>query len=159
MTMHLARGLYDHNTSKKQPKQLTTNQKAAMEPQWRERNKFLKRQGLPILTFDEFVNYVQGKNVSKSTKNNPKLHTKLTTDVTETKYTEVFNTKISNVSPDACTVKRSILDKRDLALEKPEVRAAILAKSYRVMPLFNKGGYQFVTDGEDVTTLGSRSRR
>ncbi len=53
--------------------------------------------------------------------------------------------------------KRSIMD--NLHKESPETQKAILDKASRVMPLFNKGGLQYLTDGEDITQIGTKSRR
>lgn len=47
----------------------------------------------------------------------------------------------------------------NLANEKVDVQAQILSKAARVSPIYNKGGYQYVTPGEDVKTIGSKSRR
>lgn len=43
--------------------------------------------------------------------------------------------------------------------EAPHVQKAILDKASRVMPLFNKGGLQYATDGTDLKTVGTKSRR
>lgn len=51
----------------------------------------------------------------------------------------------------------SVID--NLANEKVDVQAQILSKAARVSPIYNKGGYQYVTPGEDVKTIGSKSRR
>jgi len=45
-----------------------------------------------------------------------------------------------------------------LHLEAPHIQRAILDKAARVAPLYNKGGYQFVTDGIDIKTIGSKSK-
>lgn len=47
----------------------------------------------------------------------------------------------------------------NLHKEKPEVQKEILAKASRCMPLYNKGGYQFATDGTDMKMVGSKTRR
>ena len=59
-------------------------------------------------------------------------------------------------SPDA-TVKRDIMT--NLHKEPEHVRKEILDKASRVMPLFNKGGLQYATPGEDMTQVGTKSRR
>lgn len=43
--------------------------------------------------------------------------------------------------------------------EAPHVQKAILDKASRVMPLYNKGGLQYATDGTDMKTVGTKSRR
>jgi len=51
----------------------------------------------------------------------------------------------------------SVID--NLHKEKVDVQAQIIRKASRVAPIYNKGGYQFVTDGTDPSQIGSRSRR
>jgi hypothetical protein len=47
----------------------------------------------------------------------------------------------------------------NLHKESPEVQKAILDKASRCMPLYNKGGLQYATPGEDMTQVGTKSRR
>jgi hypothetical protein len=47
----------------------------------------------------------------------------------------------------------------NLHKEKPEVQKEIMLKASRCMPLFNKGGLQYATPGEDMTQVGTKSRR
>ena len=47
----------------------------------------------------------------------------------------------------------------NLHKESPEVQKEILYKASRCMPLYNKGGIQFATPSEDLTQVGSKSRR
>lgn len=56
----------------------------------------------------------------------------------------------------ACA-KRDIMT--NLHKEKPEVRKAILEKASRVMPLYNKGGLQLLSPNDDLTKIGTQSRR
>jgi len=53
----------------------------------------------------------------------------------------------------------SIMDPFNLQKESEDVREAIIAKSKRVAIAYNKGGYQYITDETDPTTLGSSERR
>jgi hypothetical protein len=54
---------------------------------------------------------------------------------------------------------RSVMDPMSWRGETAEVIAATQAKAQRLMPLYNKGPVQYLTDGEDLTTVGSKSRR
>ena len=54
-------------------------------------------------------------------------------------------------------VKRDIMT--NLHKEKQEVREAILEKASRVMPLYNKGGLQLLSPFDDLTKIGTLSRR
>lgn len=52
--------------------------------------------------------------------------------------------------------RNSVMDAAQLAKEAPEVRDAIIAKSKRLAPAYNKGAVQYVTDGADIETLGRK---
>ena len=52
--------------------------------------------------------------------------------------------------------RNSVMDAAQLAKESPEVREAIIAKSKRLAPAYNKGAVQYVTDGADIETLGRK---
>jgi len=54
-----------------------------------------------------------------------------------------------------CTVK-SIMDPKELAKESAETRAAIIAKSRRLAPIWNKGAYQFISEEMDPTDIGRK---
>jgi len=53
--------------------------------------------------------------------------------------------------------KKGIME--NLHKESPEVQKEIMIKASRCMPLFNKGGLQYATPGEDMTQVGTKSRR
>ena len=57
---------------------------------------------------------------------------------------------------DSCA-NRSIMNR--LHEEPKHVRDEILFKASRCMPLFNKGALQYATPGEDMTQVGTKSRR
>lgn len=59
-------------------------------------------------------------------------------------------------SSDSCAAK-GIMTR--LHKESKATREEILRKASRCMPLYNKGGLQYATDGEDLTQVGSKSRR
>jgi hypothetical protein len=59
-------------------------------------------------------------------------------------------------SSDSCA-KKDIMTK--LHNEPKHVREEILNKASRVMPLYNKGGLQYVTPETDMKMVGSKSRR
>jgi hypothetical protein len=56
----------------------------------------------------------------------------------------------------SCT-NRSLMS--NLHKEPEHVRKEILDKASRVMSLFNKGGLQYATPAEDLTQVGTKSRR
>ena len=47
----------------------------------------------------------------------------------------------------------------NLHKERPEVQKEILYKASRCMPLYNKGGLQYASPAEDLTQVGTKSRR
>jgi len=53
--------------------------------------------------------------------------------------------------------KKGVME--NLHKERPEVQKEIMLKASRCMPLFNKGGLQYATPGEDMTQVGTKSRR
>lgn len=57
--------------------------------------------------------------------------------------------------PGAC-ISRSVMDPVSLAKESPEVRDAIIAKSKRLAPAYNKGAVQYVSDETDPKTIGRK---
>jgi hypothetical protein len=48
------------------------------------------------------------------------------------------------------------MDPVSLARETPEVRDAIIAKSKRLAPAYNKGAVQYVSDETDPKTIGRK---
>lgn len=59
-------------------------------------------------------------------------------------------------SRDSCA-KKDIMSR--LHKEPEHVKKEILDKASRVMPLYNKGGLQYVTPETDIKTVGTKSRR
>lgn len=59
-------------------------------------------------------------------------------------------------SSDSCA-KKDIMTR--LYKEPEHVKKEILNKASRVMPLYNKGGLQYVTPDTDMKMVGSKSRR
>jgi hypothetical protein len=52
--------------------------------------------------------------------------------------------------------RTGMMDPAKLAKESPEVRDAIIAKSKRLAPAYNKGAVQYITDDADIQTLGRK---
>ena len=53
--------------------------------------------------------------------------------------------------------KRGVMS--NLHKEETKTQKEILIKASRVMPLYNKGALQYCTDGTDLTTVGTKSRK
>lgn len=58
--------------------------------------------------------------------------------------------------PASAAANRSVM--ANLHKESEETRAAILAKAARVMPLYNKGGLQVLTESDDLKCLNKVTR-
>lgn len=71
-------------------------------------------------------------------------------------YRGQHNIRISVDSGSGIAAKKSIMDEMVLQREKPEVAEAIRQKARRTAPLFNKGGLQYISDGEDLTSIGKK---
>ena len=66
---------------------------------------------------------------------------------------------LQSLETNACnTTRNSVMDAVSLAKEPEHVREAIIAKSKRIAIAYNKGAYQYVTDGTDPKTIGSGER-
>lgn len=70
----------------------------------------------------------------------------------------IIPSHVSSPDPTECT-NHSIMDPMQLNKEAPAVQAAIIQKSQRIAPHFNKGAHQFVSEDMDMKTLGRKSRR
>jgi hypothetical protein len=133
--MHLV-GPY-MTTTRYSSKKRKSNSKKAAESEAKH-NAWLVKQGLT-------PNQIQLKkafvgNVRKS----------ITTDLTTSNPYQLSNS-VGN------GFKKGIME--NLHKEAPDVQREILVKASRCMPLFNKGGLQYATPGEDMTQVGSKSRR
>lgn len=81
------------------------------------------------------------------------------------KYVETLKVDRSTAHYDSAGLKgdasscanRSLMS--NLHKESKETREAILEKASRVMPLYNKGGLQLLSPNDDLTKIGTQSRR
>ena len=135
MTMHLLPAYYTTTVSKRKKKAKPKSPKQIAYEKW------LQKQGLSSdqIKSKKAVDFSWKKEYTSSIK-------------VERKYNSVE----MNGPKDACA-KRGIME--TLHNEAPEVQASILYKASRVMPLYNKGGLQYATPEEDMTQVGTKSRR
>lgn len=134
MSMHLLPAYYNDIGKRKRKK------KAKAEPS--NHDKWLLKQGLHLSQIKKKkgldsgwkTRYTEGMMVDRSTKS--------------------YDDKDFVASP---TAKTDIMT--NLHKEPKHVRDAVLDKASRVMPLYNKGGLQLLTDKKDLTTVGTLSRR
>lgn len=135
MSMHLEKAFL--TTTRYSSKKKKSNSKRLAESEAKH-NAWLAKQGLT-------PNQIQLK---KAFVGNVRINTK--PDLTTSNPYQLSNS-VGN------GYKKGIME--NLHKESPEVQKEIMAKASRCMPLFNKGGLQYATPGEDMTQVGSKSRR
>lgn len=147
MSMHLVRGM---STTRHRRQQPVTKAKLEMwRKQWREHVAVFRRRRLKPPTFEEFVRSVHG-DVAVSglpVDNQPDSvlqHSK--------KHREQYQSQGDAYVP----AEPSIMDPRALESEPSRVKDAILDKSRRIAPAYNKGPANYVTDGSDPSELGKK---
>lgn len=127
-------------TSPKKKKKMTKQEKATLV----EYNKWRKQNGL------EETNTLKAKKFIRSfTEYRPKA-----TYIRSSSHVK----SLEAITPITCA-RTSIMDRMSLDKEPEHVREQIVAKSKRIAQMYNKGGYQYITDDVDITTIGTRSRR
>ena len=98
-------------------------------------------------------------NQIKSKKTKDKTWTKQYTESLQvdrsTKEHERSLREVCNSAPDA-TAKRGVMT--NIHKESEETRKAILDKAKRVMPLYNKGGLQVLSESDDLKALNKVAR-
>ncbi len=73
MSMHLVGPYLTTTNYKKRKVKMTKAKQAALELRWKEHNKFLKSIRCSTVTFEEFMDYVNGKKSKKTIQAAPKL--------------------------------------------------------------------------------------
>jgi hypothetical protein len=92
------------------------------------------------------------------------LKAKKTTDKNwKSNYAESIKCDRSDYDSSRVSSLHGTAPKRDIMTnlhkEPKHVQDAILEKASRVMPLYNKGGLQLLSPKDDLTTVGTKSRR
>lgn len=81
----------------------------------------------------------------------------------KTEYTKSLKVDREGYVSSGLSGSKSSCAKRDIMTnlhkEPKHVQEAILEKASRVMPLYNKGGLQLLSPNDDLTKVGSLSRR
>jgi len=133
MTMHLLPAYFTTNNTKKKKTKL---KKSDLEHQ-----AWLAKRGL----------------LPKQLKEKIKLDSNWQTEYNNTiKVERKYQSAEMVGSSDSCS-KKDIMS--NLHKEPAHVRKEILNKASRVMPLYNKGGLQYVTPDTDIKMVGSKTRR
>jgi hypothetical protein len=139
MTMHLLPVYYTTTQHKRKSKSKPTTKLISKHDQW------LLDKGL-------HPSQIKVKKDTKLLKKQAFQEVKESLHVDRSDYTSSGLESIASPCIDRSLMKR-------LHNEPEHVRKEILSKASRVMPLFNKGGLQYLTDGEDLKTVGTKSRR
>lgn len=140
MTMHLERGLTTLNTKKRKtkPKKIEYYMKG-----FKEQNKFLKSNGIPQMTMQDYIDYRRGKYKPPVT----------TRSVVSTVSTSVSKTESGGSNP-------STSAKIPVALGgtknwKEQQERLEISKQYTIVPAYNKGPYMVVAK-KDLHTAGKK---
>lgn len=135
MTMHLLPAFYTTTVSKRKQKSKPKSQSTIAYEKW------LQKQGLSPeqLKRKKSVDLNWKKSYTDTLK-------------VESKYESAG----MSGTRDACA-KKGIMEA--IHKEPEHVRKEILMKASRCMPLYNKGGLQYASPGEDMTQVGTKSRR
>ena len=143
MSMHLAKGLSTTSTKKRKAK--PTKKKELDLALY---NLQRKKAGLPKLTTMAAPKYDMSKPF-KEYKPDRRLEHARPGSQDYQKCASVKETV-------AMAPVTSIMDPRNLAKESKEVRDAILDKSRRIAPAYNKSAYQYITPETDLKTIGRK---
>lgn len=163
MTMHLMSPAYNSCNTKKTKSKFTKTRLAQLQKEWREHNKWLKQRHLDKITFEQYLDQCVGTGGftdSEARIKQGKSH-KMKTYIPAPSYAQSRireNQQYRSVDmKQGVAGNRSIMDPHNLNKESPETREAILNKSKRIAVAYNKGGYQYVTDGADLASLGRKN--
>lgn len=162
MTMHLLGPQYSLINTKKQRPKLTKTKIKQLEKELREHNKWLKQQHQPPITFDQYVDISYGTGEeTESRRVKAGRSYKMKTYTPTHSYNRMRTKELSNyrsvMSDNHSVHVTSIMDPRKLSQESEEVRNEIIAKSKRITVAYNKGGYQYITDGTDLKSVGRKN--
>lgn len=139
--MHLVRGLSSTRTTKRKKQKFRTAQGAAESRLARENwDRLMKSHG-------------PKEPVRKGFK---PLKTKLYPASLREGSMDFMDQKSLDVVVTGALVSKSMTDPMNLRKESPEVQAAILDKAKRIAPAYNKGAYQYIDGGTDLSDLGRK---
>ena len=89
-------------------------------------------------------------------------YTLSTSQLPDYKFVSRVGAEVAQTVPSLVTTTQFIphrtgmMDPTKLSKESPEVQEAIIAKSKRLAPAFNKGAVQYITDDAEIQTLGRK---
>lgn len=163
MTMHLMSPAYNSCNTKKTKSKFTKTRIAQLQKEWRNHNKWLKQRHLDKITFEQYLEECVGQGGFSKTETmikQGKSH-KMKTYQPAVSYSRSRiqdNRKYhSKDTGQGVAGNRSIMDPHNLSKESAETQQAIINKSKRIAVAYNKGGYQYVTDGADLASLGRKN--
>lgn len=166
MTMHLLGPQYSTIKGSKPKTKLTKTKLRKLQQEWRQHNKSLKQRNEPTITFDDYVKISHGERTQhhrelERTRTGKSRSMKDFTGTAGHKFS-LARARESQKYPSAgmrsgIAASTSIMDPHNLQRESADVREAVISKSQRVAPAYNKGGYQYLTDETDLTSVGKKN--
>lgn len=118
------------------------------EADWKKYNKSQKDRRLKM-SYEEYVNWMYGKKVKvKSTKTITFERSEITKRATD-------SIKSLNTNVGTCTKNTMVEKVRTGKIVGPEAEE-IISKSQRIAIHYSKGSYQYLTDTQNIQTLGQK---
>jgi hypothetical protein len=111
--MHLCGPELTTTSTKKRKEKLTKFQQEELERNWRDRNQWLKKEGLPTQTYEQFLEWVYGKGKKQKKKKgyekqySPPISSKETQNTSATYWKNIQSQSSSEIIPTACAKKPS----------------------------------------------------
>lgn len=133
---------------------MTKNQAAQLKADWKQYNAQYKAQPKLRMTYEEYYNWVMG--TTKLIK--PKKQTDIANAFGRPSWAnnEYIPSVVSNSKTNMS--RNSMVEKVARGEITGDAAEAVMAKSKRIGIAFSKGGYQYITEGTDLKTLGKKSQ-
>lgn len=104
------------------------------------------------MLFSEYVAWVNGKTKLKRTKNqNAQLLKPVWANTTDHIPSIIGTNKVT-------LSKSTMVEKAKLGIIDGEAADSIISKSKRICIAYSKGGYQYITEGTDLKTIGKKTQ-
>lgn len=104
------------------------------------------------MQLSEYIAWVNGKTKLKRTKQRSVTLTKPSWANTTDHIPSVIGTSKATLS------KSTMVEKAKLGIIDGEAADSIISKSKRIGIAYSKGGYQYITDGTDLKTIGKKTQ-
>lgn len=133
---------------------MTKTQLAKIKEDWKKYNSQYKTQPKLRMSYEEYYNWVMGTTKLKSQSHKTLSNTfGKPSWATKDDIPSVIGTSKTTMS------RNSMVEKVARGEITGEAADAVIAKSKRIGIAFSKGGYQYITEGTDLKTLGKKSQQ